>query len=869
MEIDLLANQKDTDQRAFAECKFVRDSLPASELYQLIGQAGTRRVELAYLISTAELGKEARGAYLELKDDPAPGLPRLAFLGPSDLAEVMEEALGIPLCMRGSDGPTRQLATLIVSPEAPPFWVMEEQMGGIPEAAVIQMPEAASAADREVVSELLAGEPAYSGLRMRFSDPGNPPEAPTDRVPEMEGAVTQVAAAESLDDYRPCRPQDFVGRGKLQEDVWDYLLRVASGNSSTRILALSGRSGFGKSSVILKLADKSRNQRWRSRVFFYAVDARSARGPLYVAKVLRAALQAAADSGFVNAPSGGITIQSTEGLLRGASVETVLSELRDGNRIIVLFFDQLEELLTKSELLATFEAFRRLALEVQAASTNIVVGSSWRTGLALSDDNPAYHMWHGLSDSRMTFRLDRFTSRESSEMVTQFEHVLGGRLVDPLRRRLLEQGQGIPWLLKKLCIHVHREIGGGTSQEDLATRRLNVESLFQEDLEPLTDTQVACLTYVSNESPAEVSDVMERFGAETVNALIGGRLLTRAGQRCTVYWDVFRDYLVEGEVHAIPWTYAPVVPLSMTLKAFRLLQESGPRTVAELAEGLAYAASTAGNIVCDLQNMLIAQRDDAGRLSLNPELDDADLQGLAGFVRRQFEQHVVIASLFARVPSGGRIDTESVAALVWQSYSAVSLKAEAAKARANRLLPWLRFAGLLELDGHELVRPRDVGGEFGLVQGAGRGLVRGGPDFLCSSSPTRVIQLACRLGAAESLDDSLVRAEGYRNAAADLVGLGLAERDDSILVAGSALSVAASTGRERVIELVLEASKNSRTIAAASAISQRHPCTQALEFGRRVASRIKRNWSDASCVRHGNAARRWLRYIEQRETEGW
>src|SRR5690606_21507068 len=153
-------------------------------------------------------------------------------------------------------------------------------------------------------------------------------------------------------------------------------------------------------------------------------------------------------------------------------------------------FDQFEEALTKEELAPLFRAFRRFALDVHAKRSPIVVGFSWRTGISFSDDNPAYQMWNELRDHRLTKTLGLFDSSESSSVVAQFESALSQKFISPLRRRLLEQGQGLPWLLKKLCIHVYGQIREGkVSQLDLVGARLNVRALFDEDLEHLSPSQ--------------------------------------------------------------------------------------------------------------------------------------------------------------------------------------------------------------------------------------------------------------------------------------------------------------------------------------------------------------------------------------------
>ena len=69
------------------------------------------------------------------------------------------------------------------------------------------------------------------------------------RHAEEEEIVTSVGMADGFDDYRPCRPQDFIGRKSTQNKVCDFLERVRNKENTTRIICFRGLSGHGKSSI--------------------------------------------------------------------------------------------------------------------------------------------------------------------------------------------------------------------------------------------------------------------------------------------------------------------------------------------------------------------------------------------------------------------------------------------------------------------------------------------------------------------------------------------------------------------------------------------------------------------------------------------
>ena len=862
MEIDLIADHIDTRKRAFVECKFVTEPLSANVIDLLLGKAVRRGVGIAYLFSTAPLGKEAKGAVDELKRAPPAHSPTLAWVGPDQIAGMFADIYNAePSLPTSPEQMSIASATLIITPQLAPFWVLEEHRDGIPQRALVQPIRRGAAPSFQAMVEVLREHGMYEGLELILwsaRENGSPALA---TVRAEDEAITPVAAADSLDDYRPCRPQDFVGRNDAQKQVWEFLERVRDDATSTRVVALSGPSGYGKSSVVLKLADRSRNQKWANKFYLFPVDVRSARGPLFVARALKTALDRGIEEGFIGVPKESIAIETAESLLRSASVQSALDALHASKRVLVVFFDQFEELLTKDELLPTFEAFRRLAFEVHSARPNLVVGFSWRTGITLSDDNPAYHLWHGLKDLRVDIVLDEFTSADSSRLVGQFERELSKKLLPPLRRRLLEQGQGLPWLLKKLCIHIYREIRDGTRQEELLSRRLNVNSLFEEDLDPLTDRQTQCLRYIAENSPADMTALFERFDQNTVNRLYDSRLIVRAGHRYAVYWDIFRDYLVEGAVPTIPWTYVPTVQFSMALRAVLLLRDRGPLTPSELAEALGYAESTVGNIVTDLHNFMLASRDDEGRYRLHGELDAATREDVAEFVSTQLHEHVVLQTIYGVLAPGDAMAIDQFRGAIRASYSAANLRADTVSAYSNRMLPWFRFAGLLESSQDHITRPRGRGGDFGSLTIARGRRGASGSMFMCSSTPERVVDLGRQLMNQGLLLRDDVLSQGNRNAASDLAALGLAVWRGDLLGPTDALLQEARSADHGVHDLVVTRASGAEFLVELARLMQQHPSSHMVNLGRQLASRLGRRWSDASALRYAYAGRRWLRFF--------
>ncbi len=868
MEIDLLADHIDTAQRAFVECKFVRDPLSANVVDLLIGKAVRKNVELIYLFSTAPPGKEAKGAIDELKHAHAGNSPALAFVGPEEIADIFIDLYDASPTPSACGSVT--VASLIISPHLPPFWALEQNTDGIPTRALIVPVRPIDSAFESSVVSIFREHDLYQGLELVFKTSCHTAEIPRPTEESNEEIVTPIAMAESLEDYRPCRPQDFVGRNSIQKKIWEFLERVRQDETPNRIIALSGPSGFGKSSIVLKLADRFCNHKWKKKFFLFPVDARSARGPLFVAKALKTAIHKALDSDFIRLPSKSICIETTESLLQSDSIKAALQYLKRHNRVLLVFFDQFEELLTKEELLSTFEGFKRLAFEVHSVRENIVLGFSWRTGITFSDDNPAYHVWHSLKDLRYNLQVDEFLSSESSELVGQFERELSQRLLPPLRRRLLEQGQGMPWLLKKLCIHIYREILKGTQQEELLSRRLNVKALFDEDTQPLTEIQIHCLRYIASNSPADIVEVFEHFDQDTVNRLYNQRLIIRAGQRYAVYWDIFRDYLVEGIVPTIPWTYVPQSELTIMFRAFQLFRDIGPMSIKEIADKLRYAERTAMNLLGDLHNLLLVHKEADGRFAVRSDVAQMNDMELAGFVKDQMKEHIVIYAVYKSISQGQSMSMTELRELIEKLYASTNLKADTIETYLGRLVSYLRFSGLLDVIDDKVIRPKDLGKDFGRVDLPGKRRGTYPEDnqtiFACSASPDKVILLAKQLADKKKISKSIVLQTENRNAAADLIALGLASWVGGFLIANSSCTACETDSEDSLYIIIKERALQSKLLVLMESFLKEDSKNNTVDMGHLLANKLGRKWSDTSAQRYASAGRRWWKFFNEPPT---
>lgn len=293
--------------------------------------------------------------------------------------------------------------------------------------------------------------------------------------------VSGIVVADDIMDYKPCKPSDFVGRDAIQKELWDYFEAVRNDSTDTRILSLIGASGNGKSSLVAFLSERFRNIKWKNKFFLFPVDVRSARGALFVAEAVVRAFNKAIDEDFIGIEID-FKVENIEDITSGKCLKECAQHLKENNKVVVIFFDQFEEVFMKEELFGLFRAFERFAKDISSERLNLVLGFSWRSGITLGEENPAYSMWSQLKDIRIDKKITGFDVSDSSKMISTFEKGTGIKLNKSLRARLIQQSQGLPWLLKKLCIHIFKKINEKVSQEELLITQLQIKSLFDEDL---------------------------------------------------------------------------------------------------------------------------------------------------------------------------------------------------------------------------------------------------------------------------------------------------------------------------------------------------------------------------------------------------
>ncbi|MFC5519490.1 restriction endonuclease [Polaromonas jejuensis] len=856
-ELDIVARDKQSTAQVIVECKAYRDrTISADVLTKMLGNLFVHGYSSAWLITTTNLGKDAKGVVDKFKEKSIDERQKLRVYGPKELIELListgqicsPETLPLPAALHALSARTLLLT------DVGEYWAVTAVGGDSGVADTVMVFDAASGkavASTALIQQLSERDSNLRSLRWISAEE----ELATSSL-MAEGlrqeldSIAPVPVADDWSDYRPARPEDFVGRDEILADIVKFFEEIRASTSGTRLLAIKAPSGWGKSSFLVKLRSTCLNIRNRNKFFLYSVDCRTATSQRYPELALKRCFDEAIDSDFVTGEKNSSRITSAGQPFSDSSIQSILEQLRQQNKVIVLFFDQFEEITTKQELSDLFLQIKMLCAAVQSANENVLLGFSWKTDGSIPTDHPAYHVWHSFADHRREFDLPLFSKADTGKLLTGLSKELRQPIEPSLRRLLTEHCQGYPWLLKKLCVHVFQVLKTQpTRQRELLERALDIAALFQKDLSDLNATQVACLEKIALDSPADLFRISEQFGEETVSALTQRRLIVRNSGKLVVYWDIFRDYVLTKQIPAIPTRYMPVSSPASAKSVLESLTVRQQTQLSVLEQKLGLGVATIDNIARDLVMMGVCQYDRKNaKLKLVHRTEQETIA--AGY--RFLSSHSLLKRLVDQFGTGFRgISLAQIETSVSGAFDAHDYAGKTIRVIALRLVAWLLAYGILTMDADETLThdtSKSVPASYDelRIDKRRRGTAR---IFTGGSPPARVLDVIRSMHG-----DGYTPVPTDKNSLYALIGLG-------IISTAVAPTFIEKPSKDKMEVWLASKVLGQPSIRATREVLRRNPSAPPLEVGNAIEALAKTKLSEATKRRYGSGLTVWVNWI--------
>jgi Restriction endonuclease/Novel STAND NTPase 1 len=859
VELDLLCRHKISGKEIYVECKAYRDkNIDANILKNLAGTLFLKDYSEAWLIGTGSYGKEAKGFVKEWKEKCKEQAIKLSFYDPEKVIESLISA-GV-IKNRPEDKAAEYIGSknligewVLLVTKYGLFWVAATLSGGIPSGVICYYANNNElVVDDKLLDNLVETDTSLNNLD--FSLPKCFTSKSTETSTSKVVDVVQVQTGEAWTDYRPARPKDFVGRTKDINYIFDFFKNIKEKKTNTRIFAVTGNSGMGKSSLIAKLRNKAGNYQNKNKFFVFPVDVRAATGPEYIYSSLLNALKSAQDLGFGDQDIS-LILSDVGSPLNSESIKKFLESLEPKNQIIALVFDQFEELYSKQELFEVFERAKALLLNAASIQLNFCLGFAWKTDSTTHSEHPAYFFWHQLSDYRITRKLVPFSDGESSAVINIFEKEINQKLHTDLRHNLIASSQGYPWLLKKLCIHLYQKIENGVDQSDLLENKLDIASLFKEDMEELEPGEAACLKLIAQRAPVDWFEIIEISGPETLKSLINRRFVIRSGDRLNIYWDIFREYILTGNIPVIPLRYLPSTDFSSLYKVVKHLDHTAKVSTQDLVNITKLSEGTIQNIGSDMIMFGVANRE-SGLYSLSEDITVGNQINILKAIREKFKKHA-FTHAFQEKAAHSAVTINTLIEALKQLYPDNKYAEKTWHSYTVRLCRWLELCGFIDISGNGWIY-RDQGNVVTERIKSERRR-RKSNIFTAPASPALTLETIEWLNKIGQVDKNGDKPKGYRNALTVLKRFELVLiEDDKYMVnldrinnfTNYSEAIWISANSEDVLLDVV------KMIEANTDISGK-------DIGATLADKYELTWTDASKVRNGGAIRQWALWLHE------
>ena len=250
-ELDLLCRHKVSEKEVYVECKAQKDSLSANVLTNILGNIEFHGYSEGWLISTGPLGKDAKGFVDEWEKKDPKTKEKLSIYTPDRVLNSLQDAKVIthpPIetaveLMQKTDLSMGDWA-LLITPWGN-YWECLILLNGLANSVILFCAQNGHQISDEIVFENIKTSD-FSLRDFDFLSVESIEKSDKNIAQQKDTAIVEVEFGEKWSDYRPARPEHFVGRRKIQKELLQFFTSVKKGRTESRIFAIKGDSGIGK-----------------------------------------------------------------------------------------------------------------------------------------------------------------------------------------------------------------------------------------------------------------------------------------------------------------------------------------------------------------------------------------------------------------------------------------------------------------------------------------------------------------------------------------------------------------------------------------------------------------------------------------------
>ncbi|WP_439185429.1 restriction endonuclease [Carboxylicivirga taeanensis] len=701
MELDLIGKHKDRpNETLYVECK-AKEKVSSAEILTFESKVRFKKVNYGYFIRTKELEHQAKGIVEEMQADER--YNHITFFEPKKVIKLLQESGQIKTA---TEFPKKITKSILAITYFGDYYIhlIKDSLGSVPKSFYLINAKTAEPIDDDKNLEILKEKiPSIKNLDIELiSAEKTEPTLEKQKI-EIE-SISEVQESENWYDYLPASTKHIVGRDQIRTDIFNFFNKALSNESNRRVFYLTGKSGWGKSSLVADLKGRCRNKYYKNKYYSLAIDSRSALSSNFVALSFEKLIKKAISDSFIKTDlfAKEISFTSTFDLLNSESVKELLKYLKQSNKILILIFDQFEDIFRKDDL---FKTFYKFLADVTDLKGNLIVGFSWKTEILIPSENEAYHLWQQAKEQAEAFSIPEFGSKETNGIILQLEKSIG-KVDTDIKRRIVESSQNFPWLTKKLCIHIYDQIKAGKDKSTLIDENLNIEELFKTDLEKLSPTETSGIKYIAQRASDslffEASEVNDKISEDVINSLRDKRLIIRSGLNYNIYWDIFRDYLVTGEVPRIGESYIIRSSVNTCLEIFTTFEigkSISPNEIRDKREKDITIPAIENSLI-DLRNLgLVKKLEKEEKYALAIKNIKVTEVYFKEFITEKFKNYSIVNQL---EENKSIITSDKIIEIFKSNFKGYSFQDSTWKIYANFLLNWIAFSNLKLKDNIEL-----------------------------------------------------------------------------------------------------------------------------------------------------------------------